>query len=245
MGNLFVEAVREFHEAFAIPVRCQPTVAVPDDEVALRIALIEEEATEAISAIEERDLVGLAGELADLVYVTVGTALTFGVPLEEVFAEVHAANMHKLGADGHPVRRSDGKVVKPEGWRPADVASIIAARSREPERRRPDDPGLTPAQLRHIADLLDAGEAAFRALERLTGKPALLTGSAEVQDTLRAMANRIDEHAPLEELHEERTDKPNWDTMQRCTCGFESVSRAEQWRHAADALRAVVAGRLR
>jgi len=48
---------------------------------------------------------------------------------------------------------------------------------------------LTAGELRHIADLLDAGEEAFRALERITGRPAPITGGMEVQDTLRAMAD--------------------------------------------------------
>ena len=51
---------------------------------------------------------------------------------------------------------------------------------------------LTAGELRHVADLLDAGERAFRALERITGRPAPLSGSADVQDTLRAMADDLD-----------------------------------------------------
>lgn len=42
----------------------------------------------------------------------------------------------------------------------------------------------------------------------------------------------------MQELHTERTDLPNWHTKVACTCGFESVSRSEQWKHAAEELRA-------
>jgi len=47
----------------------------------------------------------------------------------------------------------------------------------------------------------------------------------------------IEEEKTLFELHEERKDLPNWDTKVHCTCGFESVSRAEQWVHASDRMR--------
>jgi len=50
---------------------------------------------------------------------------------------------------------------------------------------------LTAQELRHVADLLDAGERAFRALERITGQPAPMSGGSEVQDTLRAMADDL------------------------------------------------------
>lgn len=59
----------------------------------------------------------LTKELADLMYVTIGTAVTFGLPLEEVFAEVHKSNMSKLGEDGKPIYREDGKVLKGEDYR--------------------------------------------------------------------------------------------------------------------------------
>jgi len=59
---------------------------------------------------------------------------------------------------------------------------------------------LSTGELRKIADLLDAGEEAFRALERITGKPAPLSGGSEVQDTLRAMAGGAERDAVLDVL---------------------------------------------
>ena len=47
-------------------------------------------------------------------YVTIGFAITFGLPLEEVFYEVHKSNMSKLGPDGEVLRREDGKILKSE-----------------------------------------------------------------------------------------------------------------------------------
>ncbi len=61
--------------------------------------------------------------LADLLYVSYGALDAFGLPADAIFAEVHRANLSKAGGP----RRADGKVLKPPGWRPADVASVISA----------------------------------------------------------------------------------------------------------------------
>lgn len=55
-------------------------------------------------------------ELCDLIYVLVGTAVTFGWDLDEAFKRVHESNMSKLGPDGKPLRREDGKVIKSENY---------------------------------------------------------------------------------------------------------------------------------
>jgi predicted HAD superfamily Cof-like phosphohydrolase len=61
-----------------------------------------------------------------MVYVIHGTALAYGIPLDEVLAEVHRSNMSKLGRGGRPILRADGKVVKGPGFAAADVAGVIA-----------------------------------------------------------------------------------------------------------------------
>jgi predicted HAD superfamily Cof-like phosphohydrolase len=63
--------------------------------------------------------------LADLVYVVIGTAIQYGIPFDAVFAEVHRANMSKLGPDGVPVLREDGKIIKPFGFKPADLSAVL------------------------------------------------------------------------------------------------------------------------
>lgn len=119
-----MKAVREFHEAFGHPVA--ETVAVPETQLRkLRERLIEEEYYEVWSASLSEDPVELAKELADLIYVIAGAALVWGIPLDEVFEAVHESNMSKLGPDGKPIYREDGKVIKPEGWQPPDIASIL------------------------------------------------------------------------------------------------------------------------
>ena len=54
-----------------------------------------------------------------------GTAHVYGIDLDAVLDEVHASNMTKLGADGRPIRRADGKVLKGPGYRPPDIAAVL------------------------------------------------------------------------------------------------------------------------
>lgn len=75
------------------------------------------------------DLVEIAHELADVVYATYGTAISYGIDLDAVLAEIHKANMTKLDADGRPIER-DGKVQKSDQYRPPDVAGVIAQQGR-------------------------------------------------------------------------------------------------------------------
>src|SRR5574338_519877 len=103
--------VREFHEAFGMPVADRPGMVTPGRRE-LRIDLIEEEAYEVGDAMKEEDLAHIAKELADLLYVTYGAAIEYGINLDEVFDEVHRSNMSKLDVDGKPKYRADGKVLK-------------------------------------------------------------------------------------------------------------------------------------
>ncbi|WP_032916691.1 MazG nucleotide pyrophosphohydrolase domain-containing protein [Streptomyces rimosus] len=137
--------VREFHDAFGVDRETDVPSSQRPALVELRQRLIKEECREA--AVELTRLsrriqwprsgrsarIALAKELADILYVVYGTADVLSIPLEEVFEEVHRSNMSKLGLDGHPVRRHDGKVLKGPGYREADVEAIVF---RDEERRR-------------------------------------------------------------------------------------------------------------
>lgn len=114
--------VAEFHQAFGEPFGYN---GGRGNE--LRVRLHIEENKELIDELLAGNRVGIAQELADVVYVAYGTAHSLGIPLDAVLAEVHAANMRKLDHEGKPVLRDDGKVVKPKGWLPPDVASVLAA----------------------------------------------------------------------------------------------------------------------
>lgn len=128
--------VKYFHQAFGldapktIPLRPDPAV------VRLRARLIREESMEVLSELEtlatQKDPEALHAafqrllkELADLRYVTEGCAVTFALPLEEAYAEVHRSNMSKLGDDGKPIYREDGKVLKGPNYREADLARLM------------------------------------------------------------------------------------------------------------------------
>lgn len=116
-----------FHRLFGLPSRRTPgTDGVPDELLRLRVDLIREEAEEFADAAAQRDLQAMADALADLVYVTYGAAVTLGIDLDDVVAEVHESNLTKLGPDGRPVMRGDGKVLKPPGYRPPDVERVLA-----------------------------------------------------------------------------------------------------------------------
>ena len=132
------EMVAEFHAAFGVPV----SGPVPTyDTIKLRAKLISEEAIEtndALFDLEKLQLIAdqnspeakelkahLLKELADLLYVAYGTADILGLNLDAAYAEVHKNNMSKLGPDGKPIRREDGKVMKPEGYKPCDLKHLI------------------------------------------------------------------------------------------------------------------------
>lgn len=138
------EMVRDFHEAFKHHVRTTPDTGQVVEKVRdLRIELIREEFEELCEAalgkevwvmIEHKpggsimnkpDIVGVADALADIMYVVSGMALVYGIDLDAVFEEVHRSNMNKLGPDGKPIYRDDGKVTKPEGWEPPNIAKVL------------------------------------------------------------------------------------------------------------------------
>jgi len=83
----------------------------------------EQEHQELVEALDSGVLADIVQELADVVYVAYGTAYSLGIPLDLVIAEVHKANMRKIGPNG-PILR-DGKVMKPPGWTPPDVAGVL------------------------------------------------------------------------------------------------------------------------
>jgi predicted HAD superfamily Cof-like phosphohydrolase len=115
--------VREFHEVFGVAVADQPIQPAPET-VALRRSLIEEEKRELFEAMASENLAQIAKELADLLYVVYGTAVSYGIETLPVFIEVHRSNMEKAPG-GIVKRRPDGKVLKPEGWQPPDIAKLI------------------------------------------------------------------------------------------------------------------------
>ena len=118
-----MEQVREFHRVFGHPVNDTINLGDRGRTKDLRVRLIEEEVAEYIEAEENDDIVGIADAFADIIYVICGAALTYGIPLEEVFDEVHRSNMTKF-TEGWSIRE-DGKVLKGEGYEPPRIREII------------------------------------------------------------------------------------------------------------------------
>jgi predicted HAD superfamily Cof-like phosphohydrolase len=113
--------VKEFHQRFGEVIRSSPGLV---DEVTkeLRIRLIREETGEFEKAANEGNLVKVADALADILYVTYGTAVSYGIDLEPIFREVHRSNMSK----GDPeVRILNGKVLKAKNYRPPNLQPIL------------------------------------------------------------------------------------------------------------------------
>lgn len=112
--------VRAFHAKINQP---HASGSIAFRTAALRMRLIEEEATELINAIHAGDMVETVDGIADLLYVTFGTAIAFGVDIGKYFEEVHRTNMLKIPGEGDNL---DGKATKPEGWEPPKIAWMLA-----------------------------------------------------------------------------------------------------------------------
>lgn len=122
------EHVRAFHDAFGIPNSDTPRGDIGDRDALLRYKLIREENEEYLEAALRGDLVEVADALGDILYILCGTLLKHGLEhkIDEVFREIQRSNMSKLGADGKPIYRDDGKVMKGPGYFPPDIARILA-----------------------------------------------------------------------------------------------------------------------
>ena len=120
--------VRAFHDAFGIPNASAPVGAIGDRDTLLRYKLIREENEEYLEAALRGDLVEVADALGDLLYILCGTLLKHGLEdkIHEVFREIQRSNMSKLGAEGKPICREDGKVMKGPAYFKPDIASALA-----------------------------------------------------------------------------------------------------------------------
>ena len=120
------EKVKEFMVAFEQEIK--EVEDWPDeDTLNLRIDLIEEEYNELKQAVYSYDgsMVDVADALCDILYVTYGMAHACGIDIDECFREVHRSNMSKLGTDGKPIYREDGKVVKGPSYEPPNLKYFV------------------------------------------------------------------------------------------------------------------------
>lgn len=116
------QMLREFHSTKAIHGGLMPeypTTNIPGAVRRCREALLAEEVDELWAAMRPGDIVKIADALADIVYVAVGTAVTYGIPFDAVFAEVHRSNMTKVNTP------AEAKLVKGPGYEPPDIEGVL------------------------------------------------------------------------------------------------------------------------
>ncbi len=122
-----IAAVQKFHEAFKLGIKQTPTANLGAAKNKLRFDLMAEENQEYFEAAQNDDLVEVADALGDMLYILCGTILEHGMQykIEEVFNEIQRSNMSKLGADGNPIYREDGKVMKGPSYFKPNIKEIL------------------------------------------------------------------------------------------------------------------------
>ena len=122
-----LKSVKQFHEAFGLGVKQEPTASLGEEKNLLRYKLMREENEEYLEAANNGDLVEIADALGDMLYILCGTILEHGLQhkIEEVFDAIQHSNMSKLGEDGLPIYREDGKVLKGPNYFKPDITGIV------------------------------------------------------------------------------------------------------------------------
>ena len=122
-----IDAVKEFHTAFKIGYLDKPKAHLGMEKNQLRYKLMREENEEYLEAANNNDLVEVADALGDMLYILCGTIIEHGMQhkIEEVFSEIQRSNMSKLGEDGEPIYREDGKVLKGPNYFKPNIKAIL------------------------------------------------------------------------------------------------------------------------
>ncbi len=122
-----IEAVKAFHTAFKIGHREEPKADLGNAKNTLRFDLMKEENEEYLEAANNNDLVEVADALGDMLYILCGTIIEHGMQykIEDVFNEIQRSNMSKLGEDGEPIYREDGKVLKGPNYFKPNILAIL------------------------------------------------------------------------------------------------------------------------
>ena len=122
-----ITAVTKFHTAFKLNMNNSPIAHIGEDRNLLRYKLMREENEEYLEAVKNNDLIEVADALGDMLYILCGTILTHGMQhkITEVFEEIQRSNMSKLGQDGSPIYREDGKVMKGPNYFKPNIEAIL------------------------------------------------------------------------------------------------------------------------
>tara|TARA_Y100001968_G_C19289570_1_gene683468 strand:- start:491 stop:871 length:381 start_codon:yes stop_codon:yes gene_type:complete len=120
-----INDVKKFHESFGITNNESPTLN--NESFMLRFNLMKEENEEYLNACKEGDLVEIADALGDMMYILCGTILSHGLQykIEEIFQEIQSSNMSKLGKDGKPIYREDGKILKGPNYFKPNIPKVL------------------------------------------------------------------------------------------------------------------------
>ena len=120
-------AVKKFHKAFKLDYLDEPKADLGTDKNKLRFNLMKEENEEYFEAANNNDMVEVADALGDMLYILCGTIIEHGMQykIDEIFSEIQNSNMSKLGADGNPIYREDGKVLKGPNYFKPDIKGIL------------------------------------------------------------------------------------------------------------------------
>ena len=118
------DSVKKFMETFGQEVKTKPEF--PSEKIVnLRYGLIKEELEEFEQALKDKNLTEVADSLTDILYVTYGAGVAFGIDLDKCIDEVQRSNMSKLGADGKPIYNKDGKVMKGPKYFKPDLSKFV------------------------------------------------------------------------------------------------------------------------
>ncbi|WP_299362617.1 nucleoside triphosphate pyrophosphohydrolase family protein [Winogradskyella sp.] len=122
-----INAVKAFHTAFKLGYLETPKANLGLEKNMLRYKLMREENEEYLEAANDNDLVEVADALGDMLYILCGTIIEHGLQhkIEEVFEEIQRSNMSKLGEDGEPIYREDGKVLKGPNYFKPHIKEIL------------------------------------------------------------------------------------------------------------------------
>ena len=123
-----LDCVKKFHQVYKLSYKDKPTSKLDFETIKLRFNLMAEENQEYFEAANNNDLIEVADALGDMLYILCGTIIEHGMQnkIEEVFDEIQRSNMSKLGEDGEPIYREDGKVMKGPNYFKPNILKLLS-----------------------------------------------------------------------------------------------------------------------
>ncbi len=122
-----IDAVKLFHTTYGLGVSENIKSDLGTQKNNLRFELMKEENEEYLEAVQNNDIIEIADALGDMLYILCGTIIEHGLQhkIEAIFDEIQRSNMSKLGEDGKPIYREDGKVMKGPNYFKPNFEAIL------------------------------------------------------------------------------------------------------------------------